>query len=251
MLRSSPRAARCALAAACAALLGLGCVAPPSTKPQAPTPRAAAPLPLVPRTQIDLAELTQATRRQSLDRNRTAMVWWLPEQFWDEALRSQNSPDAMITAMRDVVRPYVVVFALDVAMSADGTKLEGRSEQALRASIQLRDAQGRPYPPLPWAEVSPRMTALLGSMQPQLASMMGKVGESFRAYVFPAKDAEGKTIADPLATGRFSVDIGDVPLVFELPLPALIAPRTCPIDSAQFTGTFRFCPFHGVELVNP
>jgi hypothetical protein len=226
-------------------------VAPPPAAPQAPTPRAAAPLPLVPRAEIDLAELTQATQRQIQRDDRTAMVWWLPEQFWDEALRRQKSPDVMIAAMREVVRPYVVVFALDVAVSGGGAKVSGRSEEELRQSIRLRDMQGREVPPLPWAEVSPSATNLLATMQPLLASMMGKLGENFRPFVFPARDVDGRLIADPLAPGRFAVEISGSPLAWELPLAALIAPRSCPIDSARWDGTFRFCPIHGVELVNP
>ena len=237
MLRSSGGAGR--VLAACAALLCWSCATP-----------AAPPLPLVPRAQVDLAELTQATQRQVQKDDRTAMVWWLPEQFWDEALRRQKSSELVIATRRDVVRPYVVVFAVDVAVSEGGARISGKSEAELRASIRLRDAQGRVYSPVPSAEVSPDMTNLLGTMQPSLASMMGKLGESFRAYVFPARDAEGRPIADPLTGGRFAVEIGESVFAWELPLAALLAPRTCPIDSAQFSGAFRYCPLHGVELLN-
>jgi hypothetical protein len=240
-----------ALGALCAAFLASGCVAPATTPPPEPTPRAAAPLPLVPRAEIDIAELTQATQLQIQRGERTAMVWWLPEQFWDEALRRQKSPEAMVVAMREVVRPYVVVFALDVAVSGGDAKLTGKSEAELRESLRLRDAQGREYAPIPWSDVSPSATNLLGTMQPLLASMMGKIGENFRPFVFPARDPEGRAIADPLAAGRFTVELAGSALTWQLPLAALIAPRSCPIDSATFNGTFRFCPFHGVELVNP
>lgn len=239
--------------ALCTALLAWACAVPAGTPAPSPTPapRAAAPLPLVPRAEIDIAELSQETQRQIQGGERTAMVWWLPEQFWDEALRRQKQPEAMITAMRDVVRPYVLVFALDVTVTGGGTKLAGKSEAELRQSLRLRDAQGREYAPLPWSEVSPGATNLLGTMQPLLASMMGKIGENFRPFVFPASDYDGRAIADPMVPGRFTVQIAGDTLTWELPLAALIAPRSCPIDSAQFTGTFRFCPFHGVELVNP
>jgi hypothetical protein len=94
------------------------------------------------------------------------------------------------------------------------------------------------------------VTVLLAAMQPQLAAMMGQLGASFRPFVFPAQDAEGRAIADPLASGRFSVELDDTTLVWDLPLAALVAPRVCPIDSAQWSGTYRFCPVHGVPLVN-
>ena len=62
--------------------------------------------------------------------------------------------------------------------------------------------------------------------------------------------AEGRAIADPLASGRFSVDVDGTTLVWDLPLGALVAPRICPLDSAQWSGTYRFCPVHGVPLVS-
>jgi hypothetical protein len=200
---------------------------------------------------IRIDELLSDTQRTSSDPDSLDMVWWMVPQFWESVLA--GNPDASPRVREEVTALFsrhIVVAAVKGQMGTLRVEsfLDGSE---LRERIRIVDPRGVRHAPIPEAEVDPTLRAMFGAMQPMIADVVGQLGDNLSFFVFPATDAEGRAIADPLADGRFLVELEDVEYRFRLPLASLLVPRMDPGTGEEFPGNFLYNPYTGTRLAAP
>jgi hypothetical protein len=197
---------------------------------------------------VDLAQLVRETQQQSGEARNLAFVWWIPVEFWQVSLSANGAlTPQQIERFSKVVSAYFIVAAVDGTIGPMGGA-EFSSESDLRARIRLVDAKGRSYAPIADDKISPDMRNFTQIMRPMLTNLMGSFGASIRFFMFPARDAEGREIANARADGSFDVMIGDRRFHWRLPLGSLMEPKVCPEDGEVLNGAWSYCPWHGTKL---
>ncbi|WP_291871339.1 hypothetical protein [Maribacter sp.] len=68
-------------------------------------------------------------------------------------------------------------------------------------------------------------------------------------YVFTDVDEKGNKILDPTSESNFSVFYNGDSFNWRLPLGSLIPKKRCPLDDEMLNGSWKFCPWHGKELL--
>lgn len=198
---------------------------------------------------VDLNALTNETQKMSPEADHMALVWWIPEEYWQVAL-SQNPGTSKQQTEQFVqtIRPYVVFAVVDGKIGSFGG-VTYKSEETVRSTIQIVDEKGTVFRPLADEKVDPDTRNILAIMKPILSNMMGKLGENMHFVVFPAKDTAGRRLADPYREGTLSLKLGADTYKWRLPLGSLMPPKTCPVDGEVLNGAWKFCPWHGDKLV--
>ncbi|MBI5343300.1 MAG: hypothetical protein HZB63_08365 [Deltaproteobacteria bacterium] len=199
---------------------------------------------------VDLQALVKETQRESRLPKELGLVWWIPTQYWRAAFTSAD-PDAgkeQIDKFEKVLSPYILVAAVQGQIGPLGG-IQWTQENLLRSNLALIDRDGREYRPLSGSAVSPDAKNLISILRPVVANMLGPMGEHLYFLYFPSM-TDGKTpIADPLAEGTFSIRLGKETHKWRLPLGAMLPRKQCPVDNELFSGAWKYCPFHGKELV--
>ncbi|MCA1558049.1 MAG: hypothetical protein LC731_05860, partial [Acidobacteria bacterium] len=144
--------------------------------------------------------------------------------------------------------PYTLFVVVDGKIGAYGG-VTYKSEQVIRDSIQLIDSQGAIYRPLAKESVDAETASLLSLMKPVLSNMMGQLGQNMNFVLFPAKDKAGQQLLAARREGAFTVKMGESTFKWRLPLGSLLPPKVCPVDGEQLNGAWKYCPWHGKELL--
>ncbi|MFA5785319.1 MAG: hypothetical protein WC962_10615, partial [Phycisphaerae bacterium] len=147
--------------------------------------------------QIDLQAMMQETQKMSQAADEITLVWWLPEQFWQASL----AQDPTVTPeqkeqLLSTLRPYVMLAVVDGQMGPFGG-VNYKSEPDIRRSIKITDAQGNTYLPLADSEINADTINLIQGMKPVIVNMLGPLGQNMHFYLFPSKNKDGQSIADP------------------------------------------------------
>jgi hypothetical protein len=190
------------------------------------------------------------TQRSSGDARRAELVRWIPTDYWRVALAS--SPNVPTSAVDEIER-VLAAYTLMVIASGEIGPLAGVTwtpEETIRATAVLRDRGGAEHRPLPAERIAPDAKSLATFIKPLLASIMGPMGENMHMVFFPARNAAGDAIAHARTEGSFSLQIADRTYRWRLPLGSLMPQKVCPVDDEAMDGSWRFCPWHGKELVS-
>ncbi len=180
----------------------------------------------------------------------TGMIWWIPAEFWEQALRQQMPLEKAATQVKPL-REYVMVVVAVGKVGALGS-IDFVAPEKIRTNTVLRDTRGTDY--MPMAKVAPEAEVLVGVMKPMLANALGKFGEAIEILFFPAKNGAGNVLADPLQKGSFNIVVKNVvgrpEYIHEwlLPLTSLSPPKYCPAGKERVQANWNFCPMHGVAL---
>lgn len=198
---------------------------------------------------VDLNALTNETQKMLPDADRVTLVWWIPDEYWEEvSAQNPQLSKAQVAAFINILSPYTLFVVVDGKIGALGG-VTYKSEETLRATIQLVDAQGNSYRPLPAQSLNPDMKSLLSIMKPMLANMLGQMGENMNFIVFPSKSKTGQRIIEARREGSFTIKLAETTFKWRSPLGSLLPPKTCPVDDEQFSGAWNYCPWHGAKLV--
>lgn len=197
----------------------------------------------------DVNALLAETQQSLGNSDQMQIVWWLPQEFWhatlaDSADMSEKERQEFFT----MVEPYFLVAVVDGTIGTFGA-ITYRDEPAIRKGLVLTSPDGVARRPLDPDKASPEVRILLGVITPILENAAGNLGKNMRFFIFDARDASGKRIADPRLPGTLAVDTGEVHAKFRLPLASLMPPRFDAASGERFPGTYRFNPYTGVELV--
>lgn len=205
---------------------------------------AAEPTPLPPE-RIQINQLTNETQQSSSSKDTLDLVWWLPPQFW--LASSRDDDRAAMTEIAALFQKYTVVAAVNGKIGKLG--IDGfMNEDELRQALVVLGADGKEYRPIAPDKLDPKVTMVFGILKPILGSMIGQLGNNLHFYVFPGKGKDGKPLADPLAPGTLTVQLGEARYDFTTPLGSLLTPQHDPRTGQKFPGNYRFNPYTGSQL---
>lgn len=199
---------------------------------------------LLPAAEIDA--LVKDTQRMITNKQRITLVWWIPEQFWEESFRQQGGLSAEQKAeFKKVMAPYTVfcVAVLDVGPVGG---LTGKSREALLANTKLRLGQ-TVVPPLKPEEISGDASNFYAMMKPMFANMMGQIGQGMEFLVYRKDELVAKNL-DPLKTGSFEYEAFGEVTRWRLPLGSLLPKKFDTSTAEEFPGDYNFSPYTGKKL---
>ncbi len=196
----------------------------------------------------DVNALISETQKHSNTAHKVAMIWWMPEQFWQASFEQDpNATAAQAEAVMKTLRPYTVLVAVDGEIGTIGG-ITYKPQATVQNTIQIVDAKGTHYRPLSDEKISPDARNFLAMMKPVLANMLGAMGQNMNFFLFPTVNKKGENVINAKTEGAFSVWLDKTEFKWRLPLGSLIPPKTCPVDGEKLSGAWKFCPWHGVEL---
>ena len=197
---------------------------------------------------VDLGKLASETQQQSPDADTMDFVWWMPVEFWRESIAqnagSQDETEKLVGALA----PYVMIGVAYGAMGPFGG-VTWTPVAEIAANAVVIDAAGREYKPLAEDQINPDAKNLAGMLKPVLVNLIGPMGEHFHVFYFPGRDTEGQPLVRATAEGRFSFRVFGNSYVWKTPLTSLMPSKACPVDKEEMSGAWKYCPWHGKELV--
>lgn len=177
----------------------------------------------------------------------TQLVLWMPTQYWKVMGGSMKVDPKSIELIQSWVKDYVIIAA------ADGQVMEGgvvhfKPQSELKELITLVDSTGKVFTSLAENDLPEEVASLAAILKPVFNNLLGAFGEGTHLFVFKAIDSKGHRVIDAEKKGRFTVPLNGMKNTFVLPLPSLVPPKYCPVDSAKMNGTWTYCPYHGTKL---
>ena len=129
---------------------------------------------------LDVQALIRETQKMSNSSAQITLVWWLPEQFW-QASMAQNPTitQAQTDLILKTLRPYTMIAVVDGQVGAFGG-ISYSSEEAVRASVKVKDANGQSYGPISEDSMDPNMRNLISILKPVLTNMAGSIGQNMQ-----------------------------------------------------------------------
>jgi|SRR5450755_1710878 len=196
----------------------------------------------------DLSAVVKETQQSANEPGYIAMVWWMPTEYWEIATERNGVSGEKAKERFAPLRKYTVL-AVVVGKIGIGN-VNYIPETEIRDATTLRDAEGNVYHPV--QKLTGDAEGLASIIKPIFSNMMGQMGQNIQLLFFAGTNA--KPIADPLATGSFSVTVAkiiggkDKVLEWRLPLTSLSPPKYCPIGKERVQANWKYCPWHGVKL---
>ncbi len=177
------------------------------------------------------------------------LVWWVPVQFWERSLQENPATTKQtLDKFRSTLEPYTMLIVMSGKIGPFGG-MTFTSEDAVRASVTLRDAQNVSYSPLPDAAISADAKNLLSMMKPLVVNMLGPMGQNLNWLVFKSKTNDGRPLADPMTEGSLVVVVAGDEFRYRLPLGSLLPAKYDPATHDEFPGNYVYSPFTGSKLV--
>jgi hypothetical protein len=191
---------------------------------------------------------------QGADDDHTAVVWWIPQEFWDstyarDASVSEKDKEAMNGALKGVTLLGVVQADLS---RLGALKFYPKEDVQRNLQVTYTDEDGNSQKVELLTDLNPDLKVLLGAMKPILAQALGNMGENLHFFVLKDSDADGQRLINPYKGGSLNVsfeDLGGTKMKSEilLPLNSLFVPRKCP-NGRDANVTWVFCPWSGEKL---
>ncbi len=194
-------------------------------------------------------EIVRETQRTVENNGQVTLVWWMPQQFWEESMNANPSvsPEARAQVLATLA-DYTILALMRANVGALGiADAVPKAELVKNARVKV---DGKLIESLPPEQISPAAQLLLGQLKPALASMVGQVGQSLEFVVYPGK-VDGRLLLDAARPGTFEVQLFDQTKAWRLPLGSLLPPRTDRKTGEQFPGNYNFNPYTGDKLPAP
>ncbi len=196
---------------------------------------------------VDYTALIKATQSQQGVAGELKLAWWIPVEFWEQALLQQGVTGFEIQSFLDVLEPYVFVGMIDGAIGDYGT-VSYMDEKIMSATLRVTGTSGEQRTPLDPEEIPEELDYMLSLLKPMLQGMMGEMGANFHFYVFSDEMTDGTRFCDPFATGSVKIETSRSNHSIRTPLGPLLPPKVCPEDEEEFMGDYNFCPYCGHAL---
>ena len=193
----------------------------------------------------DLQQLVQETQRMSQASQQLTLVWWMPQALWEASLSNGATltPEGR-AQMLAVLDDYMIFVIARAKLTMATLDARSKSEMLSNARLEIGD---KTIDPMASENLAPAAQAILVSIKPIFAGMLGKVGQSVEMVVYPSKQGDQKLI-DPLRPGSFKYTLYDQTFTWRLPLASLLPPKVDPKTSEEFPGTYEFNPYTGGPL---
>jgi hypothetical protein len=195
-----------------------------------------------------LNAIVRETQKQGSRAGRITVVWWMPTEFWQTALRANGTVPAdkineAIAALSDV-NVFLLVDAKIGALAV----MDYTPAADLQKNFSVIDAAGKPLAEIPEAKQSMATKNLLAVMKPIMANMLGEFGKGISFLVFEGKNKDGSRKIEPTKPGMLTAKLGEEEFRWRLPLGSLLPDKTCPKCSESFPGNYGFCPYDATPL---
>jgi len=197
---------------------------------------------------VDLDQFLAETQISSGGTEEVKIIWWIPVEFWEVALRDDKSLTE--TQKEDMLSSMSEIFLVGVVHGSmvSGINMEYESYKAIKKSLVVTGQNNVKYKPLSDSEISVEVEVLLAAFKPVLKNLIGEMGENFHFYAFDAYE-DDKRIADPLAGGKLYFKLFSEHNEIKTPLGSLLPKKKCPVDDEPMNGGWKYCPHHGEALV--
>ena len=199
---------------------------------------------------FDMSAFIHETQQSPNQPGYVGIVWWIPAEFWEISAERAGMAADKVKQRYAPLRRYTVV-AVAVGKIGIGN-VNWISEPEIRDSTTLRDSEGNTYQPV--QKLSGDAAGLVSVLKAVFGNMLGPMGQNIQLLFFPAANKMAKPLADPLASGSFSVVLSkliegkDSVFEWKLPVTALSPPKYCPIGKERVQANWKYCPWHGVKL---
>src|SRR3546814_1038795 len=132
----------------------------------------------------DIQKLDQDTQRLAQSPEKITLVWWIPSEFWDVALRDNPKlTDEGRVQFVKAIDDYLVV----VVVSADIGPMGGfasKDRAAVEAGTELV-VDGATIAPLAADKMSPDALNFVTMMKPVMGNMLGQLGKGMEFLIYP------------------------------------------------------------------
>jgi len=209
-----------------------------------------------PFNEVDTDELTKETQVSRGGDDEMNLVWWIPHEFWQATMGSDESmSDAETQMMLDELSDYCIFGVVRAHIGEYGSfDFVDEADVLSNLTIWHLDADGERTILSLSENVSDGAAALLGALKPILAAAMGPLGNHFHLFVFDDVDEDGNRIISPYEDGEVWValtsvgQLGTVKMKIATPLNSLFVPPVCDDCGELMNITWNFCPWCGAEL---
>ncbi len=191
-----------------------------------------------------VAEIPRDTQRTTQANGDITSWWWMPQQFWEEAMKGNP-------ALTDEGRAQVLAPLADYALfGVMRAKVGGAGISDIQPKAELLknlklEVNGKAVEPLAPESIAPGAQMLLGStLKPAMTAMGGAALQGMEFVVFPAK-ADGKPLIDALQAGSVQLTLYDQTNRFRTPLGSLLPVKVDAKTGEEFPGNYSFNPFTG------
>jgi len=198
---------------------------------------------------IDLTKLTNQTQQFQQTENDMNFCWWLPIEYWIASAQSTGNQSISDAVFIQQVLSNYEIFAFLKGDVSDIATVTYKPKTYFENSIEIKNENGELLQYVKEDEMSAESQTILFLLKPLLQNLLGEMGNNLHFFAFKAYNSAGKRILDPKKEGNFRVKTVDNEYLFRLPLGALLPPKTCPIDNEEFDGSWKYCPYHGNELI--
>jgi hypothetical protein len=201
-------------------------------------------------SEIDLNDLINDSQIHAGDQGEIKLNWWIPTEFWVATFQNEPGiPDYQVDEFVNILKPYTIFAVIDGDIGTFGG-VEYTPLSEIEKNISMIGTDGKTYKPLKHEELSMDVQNFLSMFKPVLINMIGQMGENMHFFVFEDLTKTGKRLADPNADGQLQVNVMDEEYIWQTPLPSLLPPKFCPVDKEEMKGSWKYCPYHGDELLD-
>jgi len=197
---------------------------------------------------LDMQAIIKETQQVEIDRDKLAMFWWVPPDFWTALWQVRIGSEEQAPKQLAAFRDYHLFFITLRLGSESGPSISWIDEETIRTHVLLRDQYGNGYKPL--SETPKDLRPLLDKVK----SKISQPDAELRIVVFPARDAAGNLFADPRKSSELRLEVANLmgpPIktyFWRFPMTSLSPAKYCPVGKEKVEASWKFCPRHGIPL---
>lgn len=194
----------------------------------------------------NLQDLIRDTQRNATVNGNLTMVWWMPQQFWEESMNANPSlPAAARQQVLSVLADYTIIAMMRATPDLTGLgDIQPKEELLKNTRVEFNGKLVEPVAP---ELIAPAAQLLLAQLKPAMAGLAGQVGQGLEFVVYPAK-TEGKPLIDAGQTGSLQVTLYEQVFKWRLPLGSLLPVRIDKKTGEEFPGNYLYNPYTGDKL---
>ena len=199
---------------------------------------------------ISINKLTEETQQLSESPDNLKLVWWIPIEFW-KAVFAENKTitKEQVDEILQTLEPYTVLVIVNGNIDTFG-EITYKSKDEIFDALEILDTHKKSYFPLQKDVIDAKTLEIISVMKPILSNMLGNIGKNMNFYLFQKDNNPMERIIHPTKEEEFTVKLDGENFHWKLPLPSLVKPKKCPENGELLNGTWKYCPYHGKELIS-
>ena len=199
---------------------------------------------------VILNDLIQETQINLSNDHNIHLYWWVPAEYWEVAmLQDPTTTKEQIKEFIEPLKGYTIMMVVRGKLGYYGGVSYDNAD-TVRNNLVMIDEYNKEYKPLNEEDLSNEVSLIVDIIKPMMANMLGEMGSNMQFFVFSNKMNRGKEIFSPYSSNAVKVRCLEDEVKWRTPLGSLYKRKKCPIDEESFVGTYKFCPYHGDELVS-